>query len=162
MSSMKTRVLAAALACSAMCQGCFHAEDSAVDSQCKRLVTTFFRLPPKDQIAEFPKRDLENQYAVLICGNQALHPPAIYLAEPFAHEGSAAVVFLKEKLSKPQGDLTVRDIVAVLSEMRRQQTYNVAADADLMRLVEERIASMKDDTWKRYVEQQVREFRAAH
>jgi len=159
---MKTGVLAFALACAALCQACFHAEDSAIDSQCGKLAATFFQLPVKEQIAKFPKQDLETQFSILICGNQAIHPPAIYLAEPFAQEGSVTVALLKEKLSKPQGDLTVRDIVAVLSEMSRQHTYDVARDVDLMRLVEDHVAAMKDDTWKLSVEHQVKDLRAAH
>ena len=150
------------LLCGVGVAGVFRAEDPAIDRQCSKLATTFFRLPSKTQLEEFSRSGLEEQYTLLICGNQAIHPPALQLARALALRGATAVTFLKDKLAQAQGDLTVRDIVAVFAEMRRNHTYDVAADEDLRRLIDRRVAAMKDPDWKRLVSQTATEIRSTY
>jgi hypothetical protein len=49
----------------------------------------------------------------------------------------------------------------LFNEMSRQRTYNVGDDSKLMKVVDDRVAAMKDKDWKRVVEQRVKEIRAA-
>jgi hypothetical protein len=107
MSAIKSVIISFFLLCAFTVAGCFHAADETIDKQCSTLVTTFFQLPMKEQIAQFDKRDLEDQYTLLICGNQAIHPPALYLAQPLAQKGQIAAAFLKGKLSAAKDDLTL-------------------------------------------------------
>jgi hypothetical protein len=159
-SSIKLVSVVLLLACGVGIAGCFHAEDPVIDRQCPRLATSFFRLPPKVQLEDFGRRDLEEQYTILICGNQAIHPPALYLAQLLALRGEGAAVFLKGKLARTKDDLTVRDIVVVFTEMHRNHTYDVAADRDLMTLIDSRLTTMKDAGWKSLVSQRVAEIRS--
>ena len=45
--------------------------------------------------------------------------------------------------------------------MSRLRTYNVAGDSELMKVIDDRVAAMKDEDWKHLVERQVKEIRAA-
>jgi len=82
------------------------------------------------------------------------------ILDPFTREGAGIVGFLKNKLSLASDDGTIRDVVLVFKEMSRQQTYNVGDDSKLMKVVDDRVAAMKDKDWKRLVEQRVKEIRA--
>jgi hypothetical protein len=84
-----------------------------------------------------------------------MHPPAQYLAEPFARRGGEIVPFLKEKLAQAQDDLTVRDIVLVFAEMGRQRSYDVSKDVDLIRQMREAAARMKNQDWRTITEQRI-------
>jgi hypothetical protein len=120
--------------------------------ECRSWAKTFFRMPSKEQIAKFGSYDLETQYGIFICGNQGIHPPAIYLAEPFARGGEPAARFLQIKLSQAKDDPTIRDIVSVFVQMTRMGTYDVPGDSALMDLITVAVAGMKDDDWKRIAE----------
>jgi len=142
-------------------KGCAAADMRAGEYKCSQLTEYFYGKPPNARISLFVAADLEKQYAIYLCGNQYLEPPATYLAEPFALEGGRIVGFLKDKLSRASDDGTIRDVVSVLEEMSRQRTYNVGDDSKLMKVVDDRVAAMKDKDWKRLVEQRVKEIRAA-
>ncbi|HTZ38598.1 MAG TPA: hypothetical protein VMB77_00455 [Syntrophales bacterium] len=101
---------------------------------------------------DFSSYDIDKQYAIFICGNQYVHPPAMYLAELFAREGGRVVEFLRIKLLEANEDLTIRDLVLVFVEMSRLKTYDVASDDELMRLMTDRVEGMKDPDWKRIAE----------
>jgi hypothetical protein len=135
--------------------GCTVASGSRETSNCQELATTFFRQPFETRITDFTHRELLDQYTIFICGNQFMHPPAQYLAEPFARRGGEIVPFLKEKLAQAQDDLTVRDIVLVFAEMGRQRSYAVSKDIDLIRQMREAAARMKNQDWRRITEQRI-------
>jgi len=130
-----------------------------VDDQCLTWVTTFFQKPDKEQEAEFRQYALEQQYALFLCGNQVMHPPAMYLMVPFAMGGKRVVGFLQSKLAQATEDLTIRDIVLVLEEVQRQKTYDVAGDRDLMQLITDSVARIKDDDRRHFIEQMVRDIK---
>jgi len=73
---------------------------------------------------------LEKQYAIYVCGNQYLEPPATYFAEPFALEGGRIVGYLKDKLSRASDDGTIRDVVSVLWSRLGIAEQQVAFDSD--------------------------------
>ena len=50
--------------------------------KCSQLTEYFYGKPANDRISQFVAADLGKQYAIYICGNQYLEPPATYLAEP--------------------------------------------------------------------------------
>src|SRR5712691_5041715 len=105
--------------------GCLAAPNYVAGHDCSELIP-FFRRPIHDQFAEFMRLDVEKKYWVYLCGNQFVHPPALYLVEPFARDGPNVVIFLRDKLSRASDDLTIRDIVRLFKEMQRQNTYDVA------------------------------------
>jgi hypothetical protein len=86
-----------------------------------------------------------------------MHPPAQYLAGPFARRGGEIVPFLKEKLVQAQDDLTVRDIVLVFAEMARQRSYGVSQDVYLIRQMGEAAARMKNQDWRTITERRIEE-----
>jgi len=124
------------------------AAELQLNNICNPWLDTFYKLPLKERISTFKSYDLENQYIIFICGNQVVHPPAIYLAEPFAKQGSAIVPFLKVKLAQANDDLTIRDIVLVFAEMGRQHSYNVSKDVDLVKVITGKVGGMHDPDWK--------------
>lgn len=125
-----------------------------------QLHRDFFRLPSADQIIAFQEYDVATQYELLIVGNQVVHPPAIYLARELARRGKAIVPFLSVKLKNTQNELTIRDIVATLTEMHRLGLYDIRQDARLESLVKERIASMQS-VWKPVVQRMAEEMGVA-
>ena len=135
--------------------GCSSASGARDDFGCDELARTFFRQPLEIQVTEFARRELNDQYALFICGNQFMRPPAQYLAEPFARRGGEIVTFLRLKLAQAQNDLTIRDIVLVFAEMNRQKSYPVWKDADLVRELREAAARMKNQDWKDITQRRV-------
>lgn len=135
--------------------GCSFAAESQLRSTCDPWLGTFYKRSLKERIATFDSYDLENKYWIFICGNQVIHPPAIYLAEPFAKQSAAAVPFLKTKLAQADDDLTIRDIVLVFAEMQRQRSYNVSKDSDLVKLITEKVNGMHDPDWKAIAQRNV-------
>jgi hypothetical protein len=125
--------------------------------KCSSAARGFVNKPLKEQLSDFGNHGLEEQYEIYLCGTQAIHPPLIHLAEPFARDGTAAVGFLKGKLANAQDDATIQDIVMVFSQMSRQRTYDVAADADLMQTINKSVGKIKDDGWRKFVAERVNE-----
>lgn len=136
---------------------CASATEDSSNLGCSKLNKTFFSKPTTTQMAEFSSLDIDSQYAVFICGNQVREPPSIHFATPFAKEGKSVVGFLKSKLVTASGDLTIRDILLVFSEMSRRKTYNVAGDADLIKVITEAVGRVKDPYWKKTSEQSLSE-----
>ena len=139
--------------------GCAWATEDSSNLNCSKLSKTFFTKPTSEQMAQFSSLDIENQYAVFICGNQVREPPSIHLATPFAKEGQSVVGFLKAKLTAATGDLTIRDILLVFLDMSRYRSYNVAGDTDLMKVITAAVDRMKDPFWKKTAEQSLDEIR---
>ncbi len=65
-------------------------------------------------------------------------------AWPIALEGEKVIGILRVKLTDASDDRTVGDIVLMLKDMVRLETYDVIADEELMRLVDERVKGIKD------------------
>lgn len=139
--------------------GCTLAHEDSSSLDCSKLNKTFFSKPTTVQMAEFGSLDVESQYAIFICGNQVREPPSIHLATPFAKEGEAVVGFLKAKLSAARGDLTINDIILVFEQMSRGKTYNVAGDAELMKVIEGAVVRVKDSFWRQRCEQSLSQIR---
>ena len=118
---------------------------------CQRLARTYFKMPLRQTITEFTSHTLPEQYAIYICGNQYMHPPALHLAAPFASEGASAAALLHTKLAVASDDLTIRDIVRVFAEMKRLHSYDVASDRELMSLMERKSKAVSSAYWRNYV-----------
>jgi hypothetical protein len=134
---------------------CLAADRLVGEYRCSSLTSYFYGESMQTRIARFAVADLEKQYAIYICGNQFREPPAMYFAGPFAQEGGRAVDFLKPKLDKASEDATIRDIIHVFAEMKRQDTYEVAQDAALMQVIQASVGRIRDRFWKRFVEREV-------
>jgi hypothetical protein len=125
----------------------WHAHQSVVDA--------FYAKSLKERISAFPQYSFDEQYAIYLYGNQVQHPPAIYLADPFAAQGQSIVLPLSDHLKAATDDLTIRDLVMVFSAMSRERTYNVAGDERLMKLLRESAGRMKHSGWKEIVEKEI-------
>lgn len=140
---------------------CSFVSVSPLHRECRPWVAKFFRDPEdkkvatsaEERISDFGDYQVEDQYEIYICGNQFVHPPTIYLAEPFARSGPTVVSFLKSRLTEATRDVTIRDIIMVFEEMDRQNTYDVSGDDELMRLMTNRIATMKNEGWRRMTQE---------
>jgi len=125
----------------------WHAHQSVIDA--------FYAKSLKERISTFPRYSFEEQYGIYLYGNQVQHPPAIYLADPFAAQGKSIVSLLSDRLRAATDDLTIRDIVMVFSAMSRAKTYDVAGDEHLMKLLEGSAKRMKDPDWRALVEKEI-------
>ena len=121
----------------------------------KNVVDAFYTKSLKERISAFPRYSFDDQYAIYLYGNQVQHPPAIYLADPFAARGQSIVLPLSDRLKAATDDLTIRDIVMVFSAMSRDKTYNVSGDERLMKLLRESAERMKQSGWKQIVEKEI-------
>lgn len=154
---LKMKAASLTLLLSLAMTGCPAAEGQVEGRECSEFKEMFHGRPFKVRVADFTNHDLATQYAIFICGNQFRHPPAIYFAEPFAQRGEEAVPFLKEKLVGANDDLTIRDIILVLTEMSRRNTYDVAGDSELIRLMTASVEKMRDEDWKRMAQENLSE-----
>lgn len=125
--------------------GCRESRDKHGDIQAAR---EFYRQPVIEQQKSFRHHHLQDQLDLFFFGNQVRHPPALYLAQCFALNGTPAVELLRSKLKEDNGDLTVRDIAMLLSTIDAMGKYDVVADSQLMALLKQKIAKMQDDGWR--------------
>ncbi len=134
---------------------------NADDVQPSKLVGDFYRtyISTSEQIKQFKNYSLDEQYELYLFGNQVVHPPATYLAAPFAKQGPIIVPFLKAKLEATQKEVTIRDIAAVLSELARLKLYDFSRDSELMGLLERRANDMQG-IWKKIVLDMISEIKS--
>ncbi|MFZ6765912.1 hypothetical protein ACO0LM_02420 [Undibacterium sp. Di26W] len=116
----------------------------------------YFRMSITEQIKQFKKYSLDEQYNLFLFGNQVMHPPAIYLAHTFAEQGPQVIPLLQKKLKVTQDELTIRDITAVFLEFSRLKTYDFSKDADLMKLLKKKTGDMHEG-WKKVTLEMVSE-----
>jgi len=129
-----------------ICCACSSVSESSFP--CRKYAKQFFEQPSDKRVAEFGKLDIETQYCIFLYGNQVIHPPAIYLATEFAKQPSV-LPFVTIKLKETKDDLTIRDIVYVISELERMKLYAVGRDKDLMALLNNKANEIKNDSWKK-------------
>jgi len=133
----------------------------SLEASCEGTVDTILKLSRVDQMERFDRINLDEKYQWLICGNQFVHPPMIELTSAFAELGPTAVAYLKPNLETAEGDLTIRDVVLVFSSMQALGTYDVASDAELMKLLDDNVARMSDPGWKGWALDELERIRAA-
>jgi hypothetical protein len=111
-----------------------------------------------EQVQKFKNYSLDEQYEIFLFGNQAVHPPAVYLANPFAEQGPIIVQFLKVKLKNARKEVTIRDIVSVFSELARMNLYDFSKDSELMGLLDRKVNDMRG-IWKETTLKMISEIR---
>lgn len=131
-----------------ICIGCACNGISESSFPCRKYAKQFFEQPSDKRVIEFGKLDIETQYCIFLYGNQVIHPPAIYLATEFAKQPSI-LPFLTNKLKETKDDLTIRDIVYVISELERMKLYAVGRDKNLMVLLNYKANEMKSEGWRK-------------
>lgn len=123
---------------------------------CGSLDRSFFnRLNHQDELASFRRFNREAQFQIFTCGMQHREPPQIELASEFASEGVDIVPFLSTKLRQSTDDLTTRDVVTVFFFMSSNRTYDVRGNSELMRLLTEKVGSMRSPSSKRACENMI-------
>lgn len=94
---------------------------------------------------------LEQQYVTYLCGMKSTQPPPFHLAAEFAKEGKVVFPFLTKKLREAQEDSYFRYLVWALSDMQRFETYDVAAEKDLMLYMRKRASEIQEGFWRNHV-----------
>lgn len=132
--------------------------ESPTCNECSALFNPFFnRLPVRNQEIQFSQFNLDRQYITYICGQQEVHPPAIYLVVPFAEKGRSAVPFLKKKLIETRNDSSIRDIIYVFSWMQLLKTYDVKTDKVLLELMNMRASEIRNQFWRTHTQSYIEE-----
>ena len=120
---------------------------SIAEVQPSRMIEDFYRLSTSEQLKVFKIHSVEEQYDLFLFGNQTVHPPAVYLARPFAEQGASIVPFLKGKLIATRDEITIRDITTILTELYYLKLYNFQEDADLLDVLDQKVNLMQG-IWK--------------
>lgn len=108
------------------------------------LIRNFFiKTKSSERIKEFKNYNIEEQYELFIFGNQVIHPPTRYLADPFVERGSTLVPFLKVKLRAAQDDITIHDITYLFLELARTKRYDVSNDQEILALLDQLVQGMR-------------------
>jgi hypothetical protein len=111
--------------------------------ECASWTTEVLSQPPQERTAAFGRFPIDSQFTLVLCQNRTIHPSPLDLSVAFAERGSAAVPFLSRRLAEAEDDLTIRDIVLILSLMQHR-AYDVAANQGLVALMRRRAGEMKD------------------
>jgi hypothetical protein len=82
-----------------------------------------------------------------------MHPPARYLARPFAERGAEVVPYLRIRLAETKNELTLRDIAAILVELKQLENYDFSED-NIVDMLDEKEKSMRGP-WKNVVRSMV-------
>jgi len=149
------------LVCALCTLGCSAADILVGNYRCSNLTAYFYGDAPKVRLARFAGAELDKQYAIYVCGNQYIEPPATYFATEFAREGHKAVPLLKVRLLEATSDGTIQNIILVFAEMSRQKTYDVVGDKRLMELIQEAGEKVRDSFWKAIVDKEIKEIEAS-
>ncbi|HEU5232517.1 MAG TPA: hypothetical protein VFU50_06630 [Terriglobales bacterium] len=112
------------------------------------LEQKFFKQPAATRLERMRQYPLADQYKIFRYGNDKREPPAMSLADPIAERGAAAIPFLLDQLNSHPDDITLRDILLIFETMATSKSYDVAADASLMKTLTSRVVSMKDTQWQ--------------
>jgi len=120
----------------------------------RTLAVTFFRKSSAQQIQEFSHYSIDKQYAIYRCGTEYIHPPAFYLAYPFAAGGKPVVDLLVAKLlDHDTEDEAVMHITYVFAVMREKGIYEARKNDELMKILVKRIALMEDNYCRKYTKE---------
>ena len=106
------------------------------------LTRDFFNKSMSEQSQQFSNYSMDEQYELLLYGQQVVHPRAGYLVEEFAKQGSIIVPFLKTKLKTTTDEQTIYDIVLVFSELARIMRYDFSKDQELNDLLHQRASDI--------------------
>ncbi len=90
--------------------------------------------------------DLEAQYATYLCAVQYVEPALMNYGWYIGAQGATVVRVLEDHLADTQSAATVRDIVYVFYTMQRQDSYDVANDADLLHRIDMAIDRIDNST----------------
>jgi hypothetical protein len=113
-----------------------------------RLEQKFFDQPPATRLERMRQYSLADQYKIFRYGNDKREPPAMFLADPIAERGTAAVPFLLDQLNAHPDDITLRDILLIFETMATSKSYDVRSDASLMTTLTSRVSGMKGTLWQ--------------
>ena len=119
---------------------------------------TFFQKTTSEQIDDFGRHQIEEQYELIYFGNKIVHPPAVYLISNFAKNGQAAVPLLEMKLESSRDDSEIRDIVMIFSEMSVQGSYLIPCESKTMFMLDKKISSL-NSLWKPSLENAIQEMK---
>ena len=119
----------------------------------------FFRSTTTEQIRKFKNFGVDEQYSLFLYGNQVMHPPALYLARPFALNGLKAIPFLEAKLLATKSELTIRDISKLVLEIATLNQCDFPYDSDLVALLSKRANAM-GGIWKNVTLQTISDIKA--
>jgi len=95
-----------------------------------------------DQKTQFKNYSLDEQYQLLIYGNQVKYPPDLRLVEWFAEEGPRIIPFLSAKLNATQNEKTICNIMHVFSDIALSERYDFSNDQELLALLDQKAQNM--------------------
>ena len=116
-------------------------------AQQKLARQVFARPAPSDRLRMFDSLSVADQYAVFRYGCTR-EPPASYLTTPLARHGAELVPMIRGRLATRSDLGEVRDDLALLTEIRRLGTADVAGDSGLMTLLRKRVSMLRSPLWR--------------
>lgn len=111
----------------------------------EKFFSQYISIP--ERLTEFGKFSLQDKYELFKFGNRIVHPPAIYLAKPFAEEGRAIIPFLSQKLVESDDEAEIRDIALLLLELSRLKPDSLHGEHEVLRIMDDKTKRMRG-IWK--------------
>jgi hypothetical protein len=110
--------------------------------------------PLEERLHAFDSLSVADQYGVYRYG-WTREPPALEFQIPLARHGAELLSLVRGRL-EAHGDLgEVHDDLALLAEIHRLGTADVAADAALMTLLKKRVSGLRSPLWREGCAEQV-------
>ena len=108
------------------------------DHRCQNWVTSFFR-NPQASVEQFKAFDTENQFALILCGQQAWQPSTSIFEKELAQTGGRAIPYLQSTLQQSINTTAIHEALWILDLMSIFKTYDIAKDEILCTIINETI-----------------------
>lgn len=110
--------------------------------------------PLDERLRAFDSLSVADQYGVYRYA-WTREPPALEFLAPLARRGAELLPLLRGRLETHSDLGEVRDDLALLAEIHRLGTTDVAADAPLMTLLRKRVSTLKSPLWREGCAEQI-------
>ena len=112
------------------------------------------------ELEQFLKQNMSFRWDIVQYAMECIHPRRLEYYDFMAHGGPKAAEFLNQQLAATNDEIEITDILSVLDEMDRLETYDVSEDEKLMAVVLAAAARVESDFWKRLSQRRVDRIRS--
>jgi len=120
----------------------------STDRAHRDLARRLLMLPREERLAAFDSLAVETQFVVFRYGMDHVEPPATELASRLARRGAAGIRLVKMSLEDNKDDVGIRDDIILVDAVNLAKTYDVAGDSVIVRVLRERVDSIRDREYK--------------
>lgn len=104
----------------------------------------YFSMPIVVQIEEMSRLSPMDKLRIYFYGNEEIHPPATYLSGSVAISAVEVIPIIKDILREETNDLIIRDIVALMVDIKNHKYYNIESDKELIYLLDGAVSRVSE------------------